>query len=429
MSPTNLAPAFLIALVFILLACRAVGAILRYAGQPPVVGEMVTGVVLGPSVLGALCPGFEHAIFPAAVRPVLYVLGQVGLVVFMFGCGLEFPSTRLRKLAPSASVISGVGVAVPLLLGICATVLARGHVALRPAGVSFMVAALFVGVTLAITAFPMLARLITERGLSESRFGSVALACGALDDVVAWLLLAVVLSLAGGSAGPALRAGGGIVAMFIVLILMTKYTGRLGRLIELLPTEHLMLVMVSALFLSAWFTDKIGLYAVFGAFSLGVAVPRTPALYKAYALLQPIGAVFLPLFFTYSGLNTDFGLLFHPALMIFTAGVLAAAFVGKFVACWFGARLVGEPQPVALRIGTLMNARGLMQLIAVNVGLAAGIITHELFSVLVVVALVTTVAASPLLSLWDRRDARRGVGSDGELLLLDETAVVDEPIV
>jgi Kef-type K+ transport system membrane component KefB len=167
------------------------------------------------------------------------------------------------------------------------------------------------------------------------------------------------------------------------------------------------LLVVVMLFLACWYTDVIGLYAVFGAFALGVVFPRSEAVGRAVKTVTPVGALFLPLFFTYSGLNTDFGLLVHPALLLFSLACVLAAVVGKFGACWLAARVAGEPQAVALRVGTLMNARGLMQLIAINVGLAAGIVTKELFSVLVVVALVTTIMATPMLSFWDRRDRRR----------------------
>lgn len=295
----------------------------------------------------------------------------------------------------------------PLLLGVAATWFARGHVSLRPAGVSFGVSAAFVGVTLAGTAFPMLARIITERGLSGTRFGSLALACGALDDAIAWTLLVGVLSVAASSPTPMVKAAAGTVALLFALVVIARSRHAVERMAARLAPEQFTFALICLLFIAAWFTDEIGLYAVFGAFSLGVALPRLPAVDAAVRTLAPVGTLFLPLFFTYSGLNTDFALLGHPALLVFTAGCVVAAVVGKFGACWFSARLVGEPQPIALRVGTLMNARGLMQLIAINVGLAAGIVTHELFSVLVVVAMVTTVMATPMLSWWDRRDARR----------------------
>jgi K+:H+ antiporter len=407
MSATDLAPAFFLALIVILVTCRLVGWVLRALGQPPVVGEMIAGVVLGPSVLGLLAPGVEAAVFAQPVRPVLYVVGQLGLVVFMFKAGYEFRTDQVRRVAGPAAAISGAGVVVPLLLGVALTVAARGHVPIFPGGVPFVVSAGFLGVTLAITAFPMLARIITERGLSGTRFGSIALACGALDDVVAWVLLAAVMSLRASSAGPVALAVGGAVVLVGALTVAARARRRMTEASERVAPERLLLALVVVLFLFAWYTDKIGLYAVFGAFSLGVAFPRSAAVDRAVTTITPVATVFLPLFFTYSGLNTDFGLLVRPAVLLFTVGALLAAVVGKFGACWAAARITGEPGAIAVRVGTLMNARGLMQLIAINVGLSAGIVTPALFSVLVVVALVTTVMATPLLTWWDRRDRRR----------------------
>ncbi|MFI6026720.1 cation:proton antiporter [Amycolatopsis magusensis] len=409
MSNTLLAPAFFLAVVVILLVCRAVGWLLRGLGQPPVVGEMVAGVVLGPSVLGLLAPGVEAALFPEELRPVLYVVGQIGLVVFMFQTGYEFRVERLRRVARPAAMISTAGMLAPLALGAALTWFAHGKVNLFPDGVSLVVSMMFVGVALAITAFPMLARIITERGLTETRFGSVALACGAIDDAVAWVLLAGVLSIAAGSAGPVALTAGGSVVLVLLLVIIVRANDKARSLAARLPAEHLLLALVVVLFLAAWYTDVIGLYAVFGAFSLGVVFPRSAAVDRVVAKIAPVGAVFLPLFFTYSGLNTDFGLLVDPALLLFAVAAIVAAVAGKLGACWGAARLAGEPQDVSLRVGTLMNARGLMQLIAINVGLAAGIVTRELFSVLVLVAIVTTVMATPMLSLWDRLDRRRAV--------------------
>ncbi|MFH8404887.1 cation:proton antiporter [Streptomyces sp. NPDC018019] len=408
MSTTELGPVFFLAVVVILLVCRLAGRALRALGQPPVVGEMVAGVVLGPSVLGLLAPGVEAALFPPELRPALYVAGQIGLVVFMFQTGYEFRSAGIRTVAKPAAMISGAGILVPLALGVGLTYAAHGRVDVFPEDVSVTVSALFVGVTLAITAFPMLARIITERGLTGTRFGSLSLASGAVDDALAWVLLAGVLSLTGGGTGPLVVALAGSAGLVAVLALLARSGTRLAGLVHRRTPEELLLITVVVLFLAAWYTDRIGLYAVFGAFSLGVVFPRSEPVDRAIEAIGPISRiVFLPLFFTYSGLNTDFALLATPGLLLFTVGCVALAVLGKLGACWLAARAAGEEGGVALRIGTLMNARGLMQLIAINIGLAAGIVTPSMFAVLVVVALVTTVLATPLLTLWDRIDARR----------------------
>lgn len=405
MSTTAFGPAFFLALLVILLACRLTAALLRPLGQPPVVAEMIAGVLLGPSALGAASPWVEHEVFPDPLRPVLYAAGQFGLALYMFQCGYEFRADRIRPVARSAVRISAAGVALPLALGAALVVGTHHAVRISPAGVGVWVAALFTGVTLSITAFPMLARIISERGLTGSRFGAVSLASGALDDVVAWLLLAVVLSLFHGSAGPAALALGGGAGLVAMLVLLRRSSARVLRWTERLDADQLLLVWVLVLCLAAWGTDRMGLYAVFGAFSLGIAFPRSHRVDQVLAAAAPFGRiVLLPLFFTFSGLNTEFGLLFTPGVLLFTLGCTAVAVVGKFGGCWGAARLAGEPGPVALRVATLMNARGLMQLIAINVGLSEGIVTRTMFTVLVVVALVTTVMATPLLRLWDRLD-------------------------
>lgn len=407
-SANELGPAFFLSVVVILVVCRLVGRLLRPLGQPPVVGEMVAGVVLGPSVLGLLAPGVEKAVFPTELRPVLYVVGQIGLVVFMFLAGHEFSLDRVRPVLRPALTISAAGTLVPLALGVGLTVLLRDLDGIFPGGVSLTVSALFVGVTLSITAFPMLARIITERGLTGSRFGSIALASGALDDAVAWVLLAGVLSLAGSGASTFLIALVGSAVLVVVLVMAARLRTRAASLAAGLPADTVLLVTVAVLFVAAWYTDRIGLYAVFGAFSLGLVFPRSEAVDKAVAAIGPISRiVFLPLFFTYSGLNTDVALLSDPSVLLFAACCLVVAMAGKFGACWLAARSVGEGSGVALRVGTLMNARGLMQLIAINVGLSAGIATPAMFTVLVLVAVVTTMMATPLLSLWDRLDARQ----------------------
>ncbi|MFH9420806.1 cation:proton antiporter [Streptomyces sp. NPDC017529] len=415
MSTTELGPVFFLAVVVILLVCRLVGRALRALGQPPVVGEMVAGVVLGPSVLGLLAPGVETALFPPELRPALYVAGQIGLVVFMFQTGYEFRLARIRTVAGPAAMISAAGIFVPLAMGVGLTYAVHDRVDVFPADVSVAVSALFVGVTLAITAFPMMARIITERGLTGTRFGSLSLASGAVDDALAWVLLAGVLGMAGSGTGPLALALGGTVVLVAVLALLARSGTRMAGLADRRPPDELLLITVLALFLAAWYTDRIGLYAVFGAFSLGVVFPRSEAVDRAIGTIGPIGRiVFLPLFFTYSGLNTDFALLASPGLLLFTAGCVALAVLGKLGACWLAARVAGEEGAVALRVGTLMNARGLMQLIAINIGLAAGIVTPSMFAVLVVVALVTTVMATPMLTLWDRIDARRTAGAPAE---------------
>jgi Kef-type K+ transport system membrane component KefB len=395
---------FFLAAVVVLVVCRGVAMALRRVGQPPVIGEMIAGVLLGPSLLGLLLPDVQNALFPEDVRPMLYVVSHIGLVAFMFEVGHEFKSQRVRGVGRSAGMISAAGVTVPLLLGGLLVLTVGNQSGVLAPGVPLWVSALFVGVTLAITAFPMLARIISERGLTGTRFGSLSMACGALDDGVAWVLLAVVIGAATGDPSRIVVTAGGTVLFVLFLAFVGKpllawVFGRHG-----MPVEQLVLVTAIALFAAAWYTDTIGLYSVFGGFCLGYVFPSGPVADRVVGAISPVTkTVFLPLFFAYSGLNTQFGLLVSPVLLALSLAFIAAAIVGKFGGCVVAARLAGEERSDALRVGVLMNARGLMQLIALNVGLQTGIATPELFSALVLVALVTTVMTAPWLSYLDRK--------------------------
>jgi Kef-type K+ transport system membrane component KefB len=396
---------FFLAAVVVLVVCRLVVVLMRRVGQPPVIGEMIAGVLLGPSLLGLVLPGVQDTLFPDDVRPMLYVVSHIGLVAFMFEVGHEFKSRKVRGVGRAATMISTAGVTVPLLLGAVLVLALGGQAGVLAPGVPLWVSALFVGVTLAITAFPMLARIISERGLTGTRFGSLSMACGALDDGVAWVLLAVVIGAATGDPSHVVTTAGGSVLFILFLAFVGRPALRwvFGR--RNMPVEQLVLVTAVALFAAAWFTDTIGLYSVFGGFCLGYVFPSGPVADRVVASISPVTkTVFLPLFFAYSGLNTQFGLLVSPLLLLLSLAFIAAAIIGKFGGCVAAARLAGEKRSDALRVGVLMNARGLMQLIALNVGLQTGIATPELFSALVLVALVTTIMTAPWLSFLDRRE-------------------------
>ncbi|MBT0773869.1 cation:proton antiporter [Kineosporia sp. J2-2] len=274
MTPTELAPRFFIAVVVIVLVCRAVAWLLGKAGQPAVVSEMLAGVLLGPSLLGLLFPKVQDALFPDQLRPVLYVLGQIGLVLFMFTAGHEFGAHRPRGVAGTAGLISLAGVSAPLLLGVLLTVVSRDHVPVFAEGVSTGVSAAFVGVALAITAFPMLARIVTERGHAGTPHGSLAMAGGAIDDATAWILLAFVLAAASGEFGPALLTlGGAVVFAVLVLVAGRRVVTTVMERTRFDPQTRLIAVLL-LLFAVAWYTDEIGLYAVFGAFCVGMVMPQ-----------------------------------------------------------------------------------------------------------------------------------------------------------
>ncbi|MFZ9854688.1 MAG: cation:proton antiporter [Limisphaerales bacterium] len=416
MTPFEVSVRFFLQLAVVLAACRVVGLGARFLGQPQVVAEMLTGVVLGPSVLG-LFEGtrpFQQWLFPPESMVVFLAISQVGLALYMFLVGVEFRADLFAGRARTAAFVSGAGMVVPFALGAgLATMLVDLKGLFFTSTVQRWEAMLFLGASMCITAFPMLARIIVERGLTGTALGALALAAGALDDVAAWCILAVVLASFQDNPWIAIRAiGGGVLYAVTVLTLGRRLLRGLrsaanpdGTLSSPLLAGVLMLVM-----LGSWFTDAIGIYAVFGAFILGCAMPRGSFSDTLTRQVEPFVTVFLlPTFFTYSGLNTRLDLVNTPKLWLIALVVLMAACLGKLVACWAAARLNGEDNPTSLAVGTLMNARGLMELIILNIGLERRLITPQLFSIMVVMAVVTTLMATPLFE-WVNRgkpDAQR----------------------
>lgn len=401
---------FFLQLAFILAAVRVVGILAKRIGQPQVVGEMIAGVLIGPSFFGLLFPNTQSALFPKETISVIYAVSQVGLVIYMFLIGAEFNVGLIRQRVRSAAFVSLAGVLVPFILGSGVALLMLRSQTLFAPGVAAWEAMLFTGSAMSITAFPMLARIIYERGLSGTSLGTLALAAGSIDDALAWCLLAVVLASFGSDPMIAVSAiGGGILYALVILLVLRPLLRRLdgmaqknGRLTGPMLGFILMLVM-----LGAWFTDTVRIYAVFGAFVMGIAMPRGIVTQELHKLLEPISTNFLlPLFFIYSGLNTQLGLIVSPNMWLILVLVVGAAILGKGVACWGAARLSGENNRDAMAIGTLMNARGLMELILLNIGLERGVITPTMFTVMVIMAIVTTLMASPLFE-WVYRGIRQ----------------------
>jgi Kef-type K+ transport system membrane component KefB len=406
MSTFDLSVLFFLQLAAVLVVCRVVSALATRLGQPPVVGEMIAGVLLGPSLFGYFWPHGQQLLFPPASKPILFSGAQVGLALYMFTVGLDFRMDLLRSRLRSAFAISASGILAPFALGclIAWLLLLRGG--FFPAGVTALQAVPYMGAAMAITAFPMLARIIFERGLSGTTVGALALAAGAMDDAAAWGVLALVLASLGHNSWIAVAAIGG--AGLFVLFLFTVGRWLLQRIVNLAAkgenAERAALGwLMVLLMISAWFTDSIRLYAVFGAFFLGAAVPRGPFVTRVQALIEPLTtSLLLPLFFIYSGLNTRFDLVNDPFLWLVALGVLAAAVLGKAGACYAAARWCGETHHEAMGVGALMNARGLMELIILNIGLERGIITPTLFSILVFMAIVTTLMATPMFNRFYR---------------------------
>lgn len=412
MTDLDLMLKLMLQLVIILITCRAVGWFgKRFLGQTQVVMEMVAGVMLGPSLLGAISPQAQAWLFPRdwnggvpgmhhPSMAILYCFSQLGLVLYMFLVGLEFDTDLLRQSGKTALSVSLAGIATPFVLGAGLGIMLAGNSTFFGAGVNTWNGALYMGAAMCITAFPMLARILFEQGIARTAMGVLALAAGASNDVVAWIMLAVVIAVNKGDAKYAIFAiGGGTLYAILVFLAGKPVLKRLGAAAvrDGKLSTPIFLTTLVCVFFSAWFTDLIGVYAVFGAFLAGAAMPKGEfGLMLRRQLELPVTSLFLPLFFVYSGLNTKIGLVNTPYLWFITALVCLAAIGGKGIACALAARSSGQGWRESWAIGSLMNSRGLMELILVNIALAAKVITPTLFTVLVIMAIVTTLMASPL---------------------------------
>ena len=407
MDNLHLAIQFFLQLAVILLFCRVVGAVAAKFGQPQVVAEMIAGVLLGPSFFGLIWPEAQSALFAwdktqtlRDTQSYLFPASQLGLALYMFVVGMEFRVDIIRQNLKSSIAVSAAGMIAPFLLGAGLGWVFFHHTELFPKRTSLLEAMLFLGASMCITAFPMLARIIHFKKLNGTTMGTVAIGAGALDDATAWCLLAVVLASFDDNWSRALwniTAGAAYVCVALGLVrpVAKRFEHHFTENDSL--SEAGLVVGLALMALGAWVTDKVGLHAVFGAFVMGAAMPRGIVTRELIARIQPLTiALLLPLFFTYSGLNTKIGLLNTSFLWLMCGAVLVAAILGKGVACWLAARATGISNREALGIGVLMNARGLMELIIINVGLQRGIISEGLFATLVIMAVATTLMASPI---------------------------------
>lgn len=386
---------------------RLAGALVRRIGQPQVVGEMLAGLLLGPSLLGWAAPALSAAVFPAGSLGFLSALSQVGLLVFMFLVGLELDPAHLRERGHAAVLTSHASIVVPFVLG--AAVAIPLYPRMGDPAVPFTSFALFLGAAMSVTAFPVLARILSERGLLRTRLGAVAITAAAVDDVTAWCILAAVLAVARAAGHPEvplwMTIAGSVAWAAFVLTAGRALLARLGAAAERRGrlTQSMLALVVLAVFASAWVTERLGVHALFGAFLVGAAMPRTPWLVRA--LLERFEDVMtvllLPLFFAFTGLRTRLGLIAGAEAWAFCALVLVVAVAGKLGGSAVAARATGMRWREALSLGALMNTRGLMELVILNVGLDAGVLTPPVYAMMVLMALATTAMTSPLLS-WLR---------------------------
>ncbi len=411
MSASQLSATFFLQMFVILAVCRVVGTLARRLGQPQVVGEMIAGVFLGPSLLGLASPLLQRALFPEESLKILYVGAQLGVGLYMFLVGVEFNTATFLSRARSAGWVSAAGMVAPFVIGTGLAVELIRVPGLFSAKATLIEAMLFLGAAMSITAFPMLARIIYERGLTGTPLGTLALAAGAIGDAGAWCVLAIVLASFGAGPMVAVKAiGGGILYAVVVLTLGRRLLARLASVANSsLQLSPALLGIVLMLFMIAvWITDSIGIHAVFGGFLLGIAMPRGRFARELQRQLEPFAVVFLlPMFFTFSGLNTRLDMVNNYHLVVIAAVIIIGACLGKGGACWAAARLNGEDNRTALAVGTLMNSRGLMELIIINIGLQKGVIQLPLFSIMVLMAIVTTLMATPVFEWVYGRHARK----------------------
>ncbi|QDE65745.1 MULTISPECIES: cation:proton antiporter domain-containing protein [Myxococcus] len=399
---TNALALLILQLIVIIGLSRLIGRGARWLGQPLVIAEVVAGIVLGPSLLGWLAPDVMNGLFPASSMPVLTMLSQVGLVLFMFLIGLELDPQLLKGRGHASVAISHSSIIVPFALGAGAGALWL-YKSLSSPEVPFSSFVLFMGVAMSITAFPVLARILTERGLLQSKVGTVAIACAAVDDVTAWCLLAFVVSIVRASslAQAALTTVMALGYIAFMLMVVRPFLARLGARVASREglTQNVVAGTLVLLLASAGVTELIGIHALFGAFLFGAVIPKEGRLAEALAeRLEDVAVVLLlPVFFAFSGLRTQIGLLNTAEDWVTCGVIIVLACLGKFGGSAVAARMTGLRWREASAIGILMNTRGLMELIVLNIGLDLGVISPQLFTMMVLMALVTTFITTPLL--------------------------------
>jgi Kef-type K+ transport system membrane component KefB len=389
----------LLALAAVLVTGRLLGSLLRSVGQPPVIGEVLAGILLGPSLLGQIAPAVSAYVLPPSVAPFLNVVAQLGVILYMFLVGLELNGELLHDRAHTAVATSHASIVTPFVFG---SILAlQLYPRFSTSDVSFTSFALFMGVAMSITAFPVLARILTDRGMTRTPLGAIALTCAAADDVTAWCLLALVVGVTQAHVQDA----------FIVLALTIAFIGGMWLAIRPVvvrlvsrssnrpPTQQAIALVLGGLLLSALATERIGIHAVFGAFLFGAVVPHDSRLATALKdkLEDLVTILLLPAFFAFTGMRTQIGLLSSPSEWMTCGLIVLVATAGKFGGTLAAARFTGMSWHQSASLGVLMNTRGLMELIVLNIGLDLRVISPTLFAMMVIMALVTTMVTTPVL--------------------------------
>ncbi len=393
----------LLQIIVIIIVARLFGSLFLKMGQPAVIGEIIAGILLGPSLLGLLSPSTLAFLFPADSMETLKLLSQIGVIIFMFTVGMELNARHLKEKAQAAVLISHASIVVPFFLGVVLSLAIYRIFA--PPNISFVSFALFIGIAMSITAFPVLARILEERGLSKSYIGTTAITCAAVNDVTAWCLLAIVVAVSKANGLTASLAPIVLSLIFIgVMIFLIK--PQLNRIIERRVKDErrskaLVAGVLAFVFACAWFTEVIGIHALFGGFLAGVVMPSAAGFrsFLRERLETFSSAALLPLFFAFTGVRTQVGLLDDWQTWLIGAGIITVAIVGKLGGSTLAGRWTGMSWREAFSIGALMNTRGLVELIVLNIGYDLGILSARIFAIMVLMALITTCMTGPLLSL------------------------------
>ena len=395
----------LLALIVVIVAARLCGELCKRIGQPPVIGEVIAGILLGPSLLGRIAPAAMAFLLPPSVAPFLSIIAQIGVILFMFLVGLELDASQVRQGTHVTVAISHASILVPFALG--AALALWLYPILSTSDVPFTIFALFLGLSLSVTAFPVLARILTDRGMQRTETGRIALTCAAVDDVTAWCLLAFVVAVTRARvSGAALTVGLTVLYVAFMLAVARPLITRALRAQQARGPvrQGAMAIALVGLLLSTLATEAIGIHALFGAFLLGAIIPHDSALARdlKHKLEDLVIILFLPAFFAFTGLRTQIGLVEGASQWALCAVIIAVASLGKFGGTFVAARVAGLGGRASASLGILMNTRGLMELIVLNVGLDLGILSPPLFAMLVIMAVVTTLATTPILHFITR---------------------------
>lgn len=398
---------FVMQLIVIILIAQVFVGVVKKIGQPAVIGEIIAGIVLGPSVVGNFFPEIGAFLFPRASLGNIQMLSQIGLILFMFVVGMELNLEALKKKARSAVIISHASILVPYLLGVILALFLYKYYS--PANIPFYAFALFLGIAMSITAFPVLARIIKERDMVHTRLGTIALTCAAADDITAWCLLAFVIAI--------VKAGSMAASVYTIILTVVFIAAMLYLVKPLLKTligrknadgritRASIAIVFVVLLMSAFIAELIGIHALFGAFLAGVIMPHSFNFREQVTdKTEDVATVLLlPLFFVFTGLRTEIGLLNDAGSWVMCLVITAIAVIGKFGGSAIAARVTGESKYSSLAIGALMNTRGLVELVVLNIGYDLGILTPQLFTMFVLMALITTFMTSPVMNYLNHR--------------------------